>query len=370
MWVTLIGLYVATPGCAPRGERGGPPHTALTPRAPSPAPAPSNGPREVRLGSSVKGEPIIAYVFGQGPEDSAPVTTLILAAIHGDEPPAARVGRRLVEHLRENPRAAGGASVAVVPIVNPDGVAARTRTNANGVDCNRNLPASNWRKTRPGRTFAGPAPASEPETRAVMHAVAALRPRRVVSIHSPLRCNNYDGPRAAHALARLMASHNGYPVEATVGYATPGSFGTWAGIDQQIPVVTLELPGRGTTGDRAWQENRDALLAVIRAPKVIAVERYARTSRPGLSVRVTTFPRPMNLLNSPRRQNFIFHQTTPSAEAPWLWLCENAPDVRTRSRLKPSSAPSAAATPAPGSCARSCSGARRASQRSSCWAFA
>ena len=32
-----------------------------------------------------------------------------------------------------------------------------------------------------------------------------------------------------------------YPVEASIGYPTPGSFGTWAGIERNIPTITLEL---------------------------------------------------------------------------------------------------------------------------------
>jgi protein MpaA len=231
--------------------------------APSVAPivAPAVTPREVQVGSSVRGEPIVLYRFGEA--DSAP--TLIIAAIHGDEPEALFVGRRLVEHLRENPDAAKGKPVAVIPVANPDGVAQRSRTNANGVDCNRNFPASNWKLTRAGRNHAGLSPASEPETRAIISAIEMLRPARVVSIHSPLRCNNHDGPEEAAALARLMAQYNGYPVVGSIGYATPGSFGTWAGSDLGIAVVTLELPPR-TPGERAWQENRDALLAVIQSP--------------------------------------------------------------------------------------------------------
>ena len=33
----------------------------------------------------------------------------------------------------------------------------------------------------------------------------------------------------------------GYPVEKSIGYPTPGSFGTWAGIERKIPTITLEL---------------------------------------------------------------------------------------------------------------------------------
>jgi protein MpaA len=60
-----------------------------------------------------------------------------------------------------------------------------------------------------------------------------------------------------------MAMHNVYPVKATIGYPTPGSFGSWAGIDLQIPVITLELP-RDLPSEKAWEGNRDALLEAIR----------------------------------------------------------------------------------------------------------
>jgi protein MpaA len=199
------------------------------------------------------------HVFGDGPD-----ATLVFAAIHGDEPAAAFVGRKLLEHLRQHPEAAAGRTVALLPLANPDGAAAGTRTNANGVDCNRNFPASNW-KRRPGflRSNPGARPATEPETLAVMKAVETLRPARVVSIHSGLRCNNYDGP--AQDLAALFARHNGYPVQSSVGYPTPGSFGSWAGGDLGVPVVTLELP-RGNDGERAWAENREGLLGFLRTP--------------------------------------------------------------------------------------------------------
>jgi protein MpaA len=62
-----------------------------------------------------------------------------------------------------------------------------------------------------------------------------------------------------------MSKHNGYPPAATMGYPTPGSLGSYAGIDRQIPMITLELP-RDAPGDQAWRENREALLAAIAQP--------------------------------------------------------------------------------------------------------
>jgi protein MpaA len=203
------------------------------------------------------------HLFGDGPD-----AVLVFAAIHGDETTAAYVGRKLLDELHADTELHAGRTVALLPLTNPDGVAAGTRTNANGIDCNRNFPASNW-KRRPGllRSNPGARPASEPETLAVMKAVELTKPARIISVHSGLRCNNYDGPAAD--LAALMAGHNGYPVQASVGYPTPGSFGSWAGIDLGIPVVTLEMP-RHNNGDKAWAENRTGLLAVIGGGRAVA----------------------------------------------------------------------------------------------------
>jgi len=216
--------------------------------------------RAVQVGRSVEGDPLTLLLFGMGPG-----ATLVIGGIHGDEPTTAYVAERLVGLLKAHPSAGGGATVAVLPRANPDGLARRTRKNANGVDLNRNLPAANWRK-RPARRwdYGGRRPASEPETRAILRAIEMVRPARIVSIHAIRRgrqCNNFDGP--AEDLAHLMAGKNGYPVVASLGPCY-GSLGNWAGVDRQIPILTLELP-RELPGRDAWQQNREALLAVIRS---------------------------------------------------------------------------------------------------------
>ena len=223
------------------------------------------------LGRSVEGRAITMHVFGDG---SSP--TLVFAAIHGNERNTAVVAKSLVDYLREHPSAWAERSVAVIPIANPDGYARKSRTNANGVDLNRNFPAGNWRGgRRRGRYFGSTHAASEPETRAIMRAVERLRPGCVIAIHNiggNRHCNNYDGP--AERLARLMSARNGYPAKANIGYPTPGSFGSWAGIDGGIPVITLELPRR-ESGQSAWEANREALLAAIRAGEESSVRRAA-----------------------------------------------------------------------------------------------
>jgi len=219
----------------------------------------------VEIGSSVKGNKIMLYQFGtSGP------STLIFGAIHGDEPTSGHVARQLLELLRSDASLYRYRQVSIVTVANPDGLSKRTRANANGVDCNRNFPSRNWKRTaRNSATYGGATPASEPETRAIIRAVERLaKCDRIVSIHSirnSKQCNNFDGP--GKKLAELMTASNGYPPKGSIGYPTPGSFGTWAGVEKKIPTITLELP-RSASPQQAWNNNRKALLAVIQHPQL------------------------------------------------------------------------------------------------------
>jgi protein MpaA len=198
----------------------------------------------------------VLHVFGRGTCD-----LLVVGGIHGNEPGSAIVCEELVKYLRENPAALMGRCAAVLPAANPDGLARRLRTNKNLVDLNRNFPASNWQRTRKTGFYGGGAAVSEPETLAMLDVLKYLRPRAIISVHAMAQpCNNYDGP--AGRMAELMSVTNGYPVRPNIGYATPGSLGSWAGVDRQIPIVTLELPAR-QKGEDGWKDNREALLAAI-----------------------------------------------------------------------------------------------------------
>lgn len=214
--------------------------------------------KKLTLGRSVEGRAIEAFVCG----NASPTTVLVLGGVHGDEPKGVFVARRLIDVLMDQPREGEFSHLIVVPVVNPDGYERRKRRNARGVDLNRNFPTENWTGSpRRSRMHGGDSPASEPETRAVIDAVRRFSPARIITIHSiglERYCVNYDGP--AGRLARTMARLNGYPVQASIGYATPGSLGTWAGIERRIPTITLELPSRHSP-KRCWEDNAQALLA-------------------------------------------------------------------------------------------------------------
>jgi protein MpaA len=245
-------------GCA-APDRSVTPTPVTNRRDPPPAGAAGVPPREVFLGRSMQDRPITMHRFGtRGP------SLLIFGGIHGSEPTSTALAQRFLDHLRDHPELYADRQIAVLPAANPDGLLVGSRTNANGVDCNRNFPTANWRPHRRDARRHGPTPGSEPETRAILRAIEMTQPVRILSIHSTgsfPKCNNFDGP--AEALAAAMAERNGYPVTPDLGYATPGSFGTWAGDERKIPTITLELD-RDEDAATAWRDNREALIAFVR----------------------------------------------------------------------------------------------------------
>jgi protein MpaA len=256
MWV-LAGCFVLLTGCASESDK------PIIPPIREPASAAAVSSPGAVVGYSVQRRPIELYSFG-AVAGGRPV--LVMGAIHGSEPTSADVSRGLLAALQKTPSLAGGVPVVIIPVANPDGLAAGTRVNAHHIDLNRNFPASNW-STRAKRmnNYGGGSSGSEPETIALMKVIEQYQPRLIISVHSMDEpTNNYDGP--AQAIAELMSRLNGYPPKATIGYPTPGSLGSWAGIDRKIPMITLELP-RTLPAAKAWPNNRDAVLAAIGAVK-------------------------------------------------------------------------------------------------------
>jgi protein MpaA len=176
--------------------------------------------------------------------DCGPADVLVIASMHGDESDTTVV---LSEALRtvhatdvRNP---------VVLSINPDGILRGTRCNSRGVDLNRNLPTANWsadtvlyrghgQEKQEIELSPGSEAASEPETRALLELVSMLQPRTIVSLHAPLAC--IEDPQGK-PLAQWVSKRVGLPLVADVGYATPGSFGTWCA-EQGIGIITWELP--------------------------------------------------------------------------------------------------------------------------------
>lgn len=207
------------------------------------------------VGTSVEGRAIEAVVMGEGP-----ATVLVLAGIHGDETAGTLLAQRLREYLSRYPELLTDRRLVLIPEVNPDGGVRGTRENFRGVDINRNFDTRNWTDAPEHGVY----PLSEPETQAVVRAVAIHKPVRVIALHQPLACIDYDGPGLD--LARYMADFAPLPIQ-KLG-AQPGSFGSFAGLLLGIPIITYELPqgAEFLTGDLLWERYGFALIAALRYP--------------------------------------------------------------------------------------------------------
>jgi hypothetical protein len=193
---------------------------------------------------SVRGTPLYRRDVG---EDNARLRVLVIGAIHGDELSSASVAlhwiRLAAEEKMDLPQTVHW---RFVPMLNPDGLLAQPpkRTNAHGVDLNRNFPTPNWerdaavywnkRTGKDPRRWPGPKPISEPESRFLHDQMQSFKPHLIVSIHAPYGVLDFDGPSVPPSrLGRLYLDQVGI---------FPGSLGNYGGVHKGVPVVTIELP--------------------------------------------------------------------------------------------------------------------------------
>lgn len=154
--------------------------------------------RQLVIGHSVRGRPIVATALG---DPDASRKALLVGCIHGDESAGTAIARRV-----ESAAAPKQAMLWVIEDLNPDGVAAGARQNADGVDLNRNFP---WRWRRLGhcgeRQYSGSGPLSEPESRIVRTLILEVRPVVSIWFHQPLGLVDESGGdvRVERRYARL-----------------------------------------------------------------------------------------------------------------------------------------------------------------------
>jgi len=215
--------------------------------------------REVNVGRSVLGRPIIALHFVPPSYARPKPPAVLFGAIHGDEPLGVHCLLMLAGDLIERPP---GRDTWIIPVLNPDGLAGGSKNNARDVDLNRNFAATDWLSEHKAGYFPGVSPESEPETQALVALIDKVGATRLVALHTLYRTVNWDG--AGEPLAAAMAELNGYGTSDTIGYPTPGSFGSKYGIDRGSEVVTLEIPF--LSEDQAWSENRAALRYCLDLP--------------------------------------------------------------------------------------------------------
>ncbi len=201
------------------------------------------------IGHSVRGRPILAWV--EGPS-SAPRKVLLIGVIHGNE--QAGLAITSAERVRRPPV---GVQVWIVPELNPDGVAADTRQNADRVDLNRNFPYR-WEYTSDPTFYSGPHPTSEPETRAMMRLVLRIHPAVTITYHQHMDLVDESG--GDRGVARRYAQVAG--MRATCLTFLPGEETAWS--NHALPGTTsfvVELPA-GPLGPAGLARQLHAVRAV------------------------------------------------------------------------------------------------------------
>ena len=177
-------------------------------------------------------------------------TILTIGVFHGDEPDGEYLISRYLQDRTETSN-----RLLFIPCLNPDGKEIQTRKNINGVDLNRNFPTKNWIKvSKSDDYYGGEKPASEIETQFLVYVIEKYKPDLILSIHEPYKVVNYDGP--AKNIAEDISKITGYKIEKNIGYPTPGSFGTYCGVERNIPTITLELPEKEDK-ELLWHTNKD-----------------------------------------------------------------------------------------------------------------
>ena len=219
------------------------------------------------IGYSAKGRAINAYYFGSG--GSAVVYT---GAIHGNETSTKSLMDKWIADLEANARALpADISIVVVPIINPDGYAAGTRTNGNNIDLNRNFGTNDWKKDITTVTNApfpgggGDAPMSQPETKAIASLVSRVGARLVLSYHSigGVLAANQAGNSSSYA--RTYSGLSGYSnttgSTTTFEYAVSGTADDYYGEKLGVPSILIEL---GSHTYHQFERNQKAMWAMLR----------------------------------------------------------------------------------------------------------
>lgn len=218
--------------------------------------------------NSVWGDPLMWVTFGNEKEhkETPKNMTMILCGVHGDEITPVKFCYDILQHLYqiEDQTKFDNNLIVVVPIANPDSFFKKwpTRTNARGVDVNRNFPTRDWKKKahviwrdryrKDKRRNPGKKPTSEPETLFQVNLIKRYKPNKIISVHAPLTILDYDGPTVAtenfhhlaheanNLLVQMSKKAKGYRIKNYPFF--PGSLGNYAGNERNIPTYTLELP--------------------------------------------------------------------------------------------------------------------------------
>jgi protein MpaA len=205
--------------------------------------------RTLVIGHSVRGRRMIALV--RGPND-APRKILIVGCIHGNE----CAGLAIIHALERAP-VVQGVQLWLVPEMNPDGTAAGTRQNADGVDLNRNFPYQ-WAPVTDPIYSSGPRSHSYSYTRSAHQRIRPPPPPLTLRYHQHEHLVDMAGGDRGVARRYAQLAH----LRATCLPFLPGTAPAWS--NRTFPGTTafvVELPA-GPVGPGALTDHLRAVRAM------------------------------------------------------------------------------------------------------------
>ncbi|MFF5675135.1 M14 family metallocarboxypeptidase [Streptomyces hygroscopicus] len=233
-----------------------------------------------RIGTTAQGRPLRLVRIGApgAPADPAEAARgnvlLLICSQHGDEPSGREACLSTVRDLayaedRRTRRFLERTQVLVVPTANPDGRAADTRGNSDGVDINRDHIALT---TAESRAMAGVIRDWRPDTVYDLHEYGATAPYYVKDLLA-LWPRNLNTPDRVHQGARTLSDSYVRPSAEAAGHTT-GVYGIWTDPGTGEPVKQVAGDGqerilRNTVGVK----NAIGLLAETRVDPLTEAEK-------------------------------------------------------------------------------------------------